>query len=66
MVLENYNNNKQQFNRLDFLIMFSLIIWYIDFEITTYILNVHIIIDFKRYPRTYFLMQGRCFICSNF
>jgi len=23
-------------------------------------------IDFKRYPSTYCLMQGRCFICSNF
>jgi len=24
------------------------------------------IIVFKRYPSTYCLMQGRCFICSNF
>jgi len=23
-------------------------------------------IDCKRYPSTYCLMQGRCFICSNF
>ena len=25
-----------------------------------------VLIDFKRYPSTYCLMQGRCFICSNF
>jgi len=24
-----------------------------------------VIIDFKCYPSTYCLMQGRCFICSN-
>jgi len=24
------------------------------------------IIDFNRYPRAKCLMQGRCFICSNF
>jgi len=28
MALENYNNSGQQFNRQDFLIKFSLIIWY--------------------------------------
>jgi len=27
---------------------------------------VIVIIDFKRYPSTYCLMQGSCFICSNF
>jgi len=25
-----------------------------------------VIIDLKRYPGTYCLMQRRCFICSNF
>jgi len=25
-----------------------------------------VIVDFKRYPRTYCLMQGSCFICSSF
>jgi len=29
-------------------------------------LLVIVIIDFKRYPSTYCLTQGRCFICSNF
>jgi len=29
-------------------------------------LVVIVIVDFKRYPSTYRLMQGRCFICSNF
>ena len=29
-------------------------------------LLVIVIIDFKRYPSTYSLMQGRCFICSKF
>jgi len=29
-------------------------------------LLVIVIIDFKRYPSTYCLMQGRCFICNNF
>jgi len=29
-------------------------------------LFVIVIIDFYRYPSTYCLMQGRCFICSNF
>jgi len=28
-------------------------------------LLVIVIIDFKRYPNTYCLMQGRCFICSQ-
>jgi len=23
-------------------------------------------IDFKRYPGTYWLLQGRCFICKNY
>jgi len=27
---------------------------------------VIVIIDFKRYPSTYCLMQGSCFICSDF
>jgi len=29
-------------------------------------LFVVVIIDFKRFPSTKSLMQGRCFICSNF
>jgi len=29
-------------------------------------LLVTVVIDFKRYPSTYCLMQGSCFICSNF
>jgi len=29
-------------------------------------LLIIVIIAFKRYPRTYCLMQGICFICSNF
>jgi len=29
-------------------------------------LLVIVLIDFKRYPRTYCLIPGRCFICSNF
>jgi len=29
-------------------------------------LLVIVITDFKRYPCTYCLMQGSCFICSNF
>ena len=40
--LEIYNNNDQPFNRHDFLIKSSLIIWYIDFVMTTYLLNVHV------------------------
>ena len=40
-MLENYNSNEQKFNRHDVLINFSLTIWYIDFVMTMYILNVH-------------------------
>jgi len=29
-------------------------------------LYVIVIIDFKHFPGTYCLMQGRCLICSNF
>ena len=29
-------------------------------------LLVIVIIYFKRYPNTYCLMRGNCFICSNF
>jgi len=29
-------------------------------------LTVIVIIVFKRYPSTYYLMPGSCFICSNF
>jgi len=29
-------------------------------------LLVTVFIDFKCYPSTYYLMLGRCFICSNF
>jgi len=29
-------------------------------------LFVIVIVVFKRYPSTYCLMQGRCFICSDF
>ena len=42
IALENYDNNDQQFNSHGFLIKFSLIIWYIDFVMTTYILNVDV------------------------
>jgi len=30
------------------------------------LLAIVIIVDLKRYPSTCCLMQGRCFICSNF
>jgi len=41
LVIENYKkNNDQQFTRHEFLIKFSLIILYIDFVFTMYILNV--------------------------
>ena len=42
IAFENYNTNGQQLNRHNFLIQFSLIIWYIDFVMTTYVLNVHV------------------------
>jgi len=29
-------------------------------------LLVIVIIVFKRYPSTYYVMQGNCFICSDF
>jgi len=35
-------------------------------EIVSVKLLVIVIIDFKRYPSTYSILQGRCFICSNF
>jgi len=31
-----------------------------------YVKLLVIIIDFKHYPSTCCLMQGKCFICSNF
>ena len=37
-----YNNNDQQFNRYDILTKFCLIIWSIDFLMTTYNLNIHV------------------------
>ena len=33
--IKNYNNIDQHFNRHDFLITFSLIIWYINFVMTS-------------------------------
>jgi len=36
------NNNDEQFNRHDFLIKFNLIILYIDFIMTMYLLIIHV------------------------
>jgi len=35
-------------------------------KLMSVVLLVIVIIDFKRYPSTDCLMQGRCFICSEF
>ena len=69
-MLENENNNDQQFNRPDCVYCRSIQARGSRQKLLSKIKSVKLLfivfIDFKCYPRINCLIHGRCFICSNF